>query len=573
MLRTTGGPALAAALLLLAAAPAGAQTAPLDLIPADAAGGLVIKSLDAVGGKVDKFAAENNIPMQGLTSADLFGLALGGRLGVKEGFDRKGPIAAVLPNFEAAAISAFDEKNLVFLIPFSKLDFILTNFEGVQPDALKDGKIAAAGDRFLAVKGNHLVIGFAEQTVAAVLKGKPLSGELTQGQLAGIAKQDIYLHVNPAGTGEVFPSLIGFLETNIPANDEATAQQVKQMIGLAKSLRGLGAGIRIDGGVGLTLTALPKPTGEFADILAKADGKTADLSGLPAVPPLGAFAGVANQALYKPGQIAGSIRTLIEKSPEARDVLSEADEKKLTDALEAMVKAARSFKAVVYRNPNAAEAEKSGLFGMTGILEVADAEAFLAQVGDLAGVGANTIAKAAKAGGGPAPKLEFAPKAETVGDARVDVLTIVPPENAPAQATEMLGKLFGPDRLKVRLALADKTHVVYQLGSDVETLKAAIANVKAGAKGLADTKAVSGSTGRLASGRGALYLLSIANITKLAIGIQREQNPAVALDPVEALTAVAASASGDEARIEIFVPTAELKAIIQAAMQAQGGGN
>jgi hypothetical protein len=47
----------------------------------------------------------------------------------------------------------------------------------------------------------------------------------------------------------------------------------------------------------------------------------------------------------------------------------------------------------------------------------------------------------------------------------------------------------------------------------------------------------------------------------------------VALDPVEALTAIAASASGDEARIEIFVPTAELKAIVQAAMQAQGGGN
>src|SRR5205807_1727150 len=97
------------------------------------------------------------------------------------------------------------------------------------------------------------------------------------------------------------------------------------------------------------------------------------------------------------------------------------------------------------------------------------------------------------------PKFAFKPKAETIDECPVDWVMVEIPD-IKKEVDDEYRKLMGPDWNKLRLAVAGK-QVVGLFGSDVQTLKTTIANLKTKEKGLAAHPAVAKALARLSPER------------------------------------------------------------------------
>src|SRR5262249_7566152 len=97
------------------------------------------------------------------------------------------------------------------------------------------------------------------------------------------------------------------------------------------------------------------------------------------------------------------------------------------------------------------------------------------------------------------PRFAFRPKAETVGGAPVDWLTVEVP-SLEREARREHERLLGPDWNKVRLAVQGK-RVVGLVGSDIEALKQALVNLKEGKRGLGEHAPVAAALRRLSPER------------------------------------------------------------------------
>jgi hypothetical protein len=258
----------------------------------------------------------------------------------------------------------------------------------------------------------------------------------------------------------------------------------------------------------------------------------------------------------------------MEKNPQVKEALGDEGINKIVTAVEKLSLGGKGSKFVAYRT---ADQAKSGAYAGIMIVEHESPEEALAQVGSLVDVANNAIANAAKnaPAGAPIPKLEYSAKAETVAGARVDTVSILIPADKKAEADEKIKPFLGGDWAKIRIGVQGKNAVV-MLGSDADSFAATLDNLAKGEKGLAAHKAVLAAQSKTNAKRGLEFHFSVKNIIAIAMGAQKgDLFPA--LGPVEALTSVVGSVDAERAELEFFVPAAEIKAIIGAAMAARGG--
>src|SRR5262249_44888151 len=155
--------------------------------------------------------------------------------------------------------------------------------------------------------------------------------------------------------------------------------------------------------------------------------------------------------------------------------------KKFFDAFKSLYRHLKGSRAVVYLTPRAQD-EKAGRVAAIVILDVDDPDAHRKGWSELVEVANATAPKVTQRERTSAPHFAFKPKAETVGGVPVDWLTV----EVPGLEREGRGdyeRLLGRDWNKVRLAVQGQ-RVVGLVGSDVETLKQTLANLKEGKKGL-----------------------------------------------------------------------------------------
>src|SRR6266540_4179710 len=92
-----------------------AQQKPLDLVPEDAAFGLVVRSLADVRDKGEKFFEDNDVnPEKAPRPATLFKELLK-LLRISKGLNEKGSVALVLPNLKKLGIEKIDPENFATL--------------------------------------------------------------------------------------------------------------------------------------------------------------------------------------------------------------------------------------------------------------------------------------------------------------------------------------------------------------------------------------------------------------------------------------------------------------------------
>jgi hypothetical protein len=562
---------LSACTMIAPAAPA--QQKPLDLIPEDAAFGLVVRSLADVRDKGEKFFEDNDVdPDKAPRPATAFKDLLRW-LKIKDGLDEKGSVALILPNLKKLGIEKIDPENfaslievlmsLVLVIPIEDFDKMAGNFNLKKRD-LESGKLLGESPKpYLLAHGKHLLFGFKEKSVRLVAARRPLSKALSPAQARALAKADVALHFGPEGWGKVYRSLLDDLRKMIQLGegkvDNEVIGQFVEALGKVKFVVGgltLGKQSSIDIVASFQKGKDGAEALKFISALRGGPGAS-DLIALPAVDPLVAYAargdGVRNVHMAR-----ALLRLLLDKWLGIEVHLGDEDRKKFLDAFETMYRHLKGSRAVVYRTA-ANRQEKVGRVAAVVILDVDDTDAHLKRWSTLVEVANAAAPKITRQDRTSSPRFAFKPKAETIAGAPVDWLTVEVPGLKPEVRREY-ERLLGPDWNKVRLAVQGK-RVVGLFGSDMKTLKQTLANLKDEKKGLAAHPPVVAALRRLAPERKVELHLNL----QTWLPLQRDGVSGLpeTTRAVKDLTSLALTVEEDRVALQIRSSGAEQKEIVR----------
>jgi hypothetical protein len=164
------------------------------------------------------------------------------------------------------------------------------------------------------------------------------------------------------------------------------------------------------------------------------------------------------------------------------------------------------------------------------------------------------------------PSFAFAPAVEKREGVPVDVLAVTLNVKQ-KEFLKRVSQLLGPTWDKMRLA-AVGNQVVVLLGSDVSVFERTLANVKAGKPGLAEGKVLAGFERRADKGRTA----EMHGSAQAFLGLLAAEwkLPAKLFKDPPQLTSFAVSIGKDRVDLDLWVPTAELRVMVQAIRPVLG---
>jgi hypothetical protein len=377
---------------------AAAEPGMLDLIPEDAAGAIVCRSLNDLKKKADRLCADIGdqvfVPSQAIDN----GIQI---LGVRDGLDLERPAAVVLANAAKLGIANPQERAgelAVVVVPFSDRAKMAANF-GVKEGTLKPDTVvktmAAEKNRlfglFLLVHGNYLFLGNNEKAVASVAEGPSAHKALNADQQRALEGADVLVLLGTEAWGFQWKAVLGTVEESI-ARAEASDRQIgKQLVESLASVRFGMLAIRLEGGLGLRLLAvLPagadQPARKFLTQLQGGSGGT-ELTGLPEGEVIAAQAtrgdGSRNTQLAKL-----LVNSLLTNLGATQEVLSAADRPLAVGIFTEIWKYQRGTRAAVYTNR---DKQGLGLLSAVAIIDTDNAEVFLKEVKHLARFAAGKV--------------------------------------------------------------------------------------------------------------------------------------------------------------------------------------
>jgi hypothetical protein len=401
MSRKTVLPALVALWAWAGAAAAAPDV--LDLIPEDAAGAVAIRNLNELHKKGDKFLDESELKVS-LRPTQLFDFAFTW-LGITRGLDRDGAAAIVVANPRKAGYKDINEGAgfdiFVVAVPFTDRDQMASNFGiaagALKPDTMVKGKGANFGQFFYA-RGKHVFYGNNEKAVASVAKGKSAGAALSAAQRRQFAGSDVLVHFGTEVWGEEWRSFLHQTAGRLKDKEDVADKVAEELLDSLRTLRFALGGVRIDGGLGVSLLAVfPKgeksPARKFLSSLAGGPG-VAGLDGLPDGPAVFAQAGRgdgARNALVARLIVNFLLRDLVETNR----LISAADRPTFAGVFTEVWKRLKGRRLAVYRN---ADEQKQGLFSVAAVLDTDGAEGFLKELRQLAHFGGDPLDLSAATG-------------------------------------------------------------------------------------------------------------------------------------------------------------------------------
>jgi hypothetical protein len=554
---------LPAVILALTAGPAPAQEGPLDVIPNDAAFGLVIKNLAELRDKGEKFLETHKIDLPGEDRPSRLFENVLKYLKIEKGLNEKGTLAVVVPNLKKVGVKRGDIfavlLNLVIVVPYSDLDQMAGNFKK-KADDLKPGEvveIGAAGGfepKYLLRKGKYVMVGLRQEPLDWYNDGKPVTADLSPAQRAALARSDLALLLGIEPLSDLAKSSIDGLEKAMILQGDTESNAVsRQFIAAVREVRFVAGGLHLGDGGSIDLVA-SFPKGEagkaakaFLEALRAGPGYS-DLVALPDHDPLFAYAakgdGVSNVAMVR-----ALLNILIDKGGFG-DLLTNADRKNFHLALEPMYKHLKGSRAALYRTSD----ESKGLLAGVGILDLDDPEAHLAEYPKMLGVFNTVSDRLYKDTPDTAPHFRYTPKAETVNGLRVDHLQ-VRFKDLPKETRHQLKQLYGPDWDTLRLAVRDKS-VVVLLGSDQELWKETLRNQDKGLRGLADNKVMKEALAKLSPERKIELHFCLKHLVPFTDGPDAGKGVKT---PVEGFSSIAMIAEPDRFQIQITAAKSEVQ--------------
>jgi hypothetical protein len=521
-----------------------------DLIPEDATFALAINSVAGVRDKGEKFVKDHGLNVGKHRPSALFKM-LFEALEIKKGVDEKGAAALVLPNLKKLGVEELKaELSVLFLpylaIPVKDVKEIASNF-GLKADDLKGGKVHTHNGKVIMLKGKHLYLAMGKKPLSLVPSVKPLTGVLNAAQKEALAKSDLAMHLGAEALGAMFGKALDEAEKHLRRKDEKDDTQSKALIDALRELRFVVGGLDLDSRkINIIATFKTGKDGAAAKkFLTKlrAGPGTSDIIGLPAGKPLAIFAakgdGTSNVAM------ARTLVNLLFDQARIDKFLPGEERPAFVASLEKMYRELKGSRIAAY---DIDEDEKLGRSAIVGILDIGDTKKHLAEMPSVVKRLNSVLEKAAKGTDTKPMVFSYEGKAGKLDGLEVNLLRVKAPD-MPAREKKALVDLLGTEWDRVRIVVVGKK-VVFLAGSKVALLKEAVANLKKGAKGLAEDKTVAGGLGRLSKDRKLEIHLNLQGI---------ELHRRGGTGRFRGLTSLALTVEEDRLQLEIAASESEVK--------------
>ena len=219
----------------------------LELIPEQAIGVIATRDLSALIKRGDELIAKTEMK-QGFRLSTGFDLLMG-FVGVRDGVDRKGSVALMAFGTEG------ELEKLALLVPIKDLKGIAAGFN-LPPESFVEGKVLSeknkSNTRFhMALYRNHLILALEPEVAQLIIEGKKINTLLAADTVETLQQDDVIVYVNKTVASQMVESMLKGTTSGMDAADDEVLQQLGSSI---EELKSIVLGIRLDGGVGGTMT-------------------------------------------------------------------------------------------------------------------------------------------------------------------------------------------------------------------------------------------------------------------------------------------------------------------------------
>lgn len=548
----------------------------LKLVPADAWGFVVIRSLETV----DQRAAQlNAILGMGLPSP-VTPMALG-MLGVGDAIDMKRPLCLVMMDVQKFGVDG-PSSAAVLMVPARDPKAMLQKFapppaaEGDEGEDAEDkGKASAEGiqrinlmgqDSYAAIKGKYVIVGQNEDCVTHVLKTKKTLGVgFAEARSKALAKSDIYISFSLRAVLTAYKDMVSMMLPMATAAFDPSGKSAEQLIELLLQMQAVDVSLGLQkDGFALSFLTIPK---EGSDLEKTMKG-TKNVSGslLSMLPKERYLVAMGTTSTYNAdvsqfGQ--DNVFATILKTAQMEGVDEEAVKAIDAECLN-LLKSFKSLAFCISALPQGAD----GMIGVTLAVETSSAEAFLASARKVY----KAVWKLSDDEDVAAVKEQVAhvEDAETVGGQKVDTITIK--LGGLAEVSEMetddlknVQAVLGKE-LVFRFGAVDDEHFLFAFGGGKDRFeKASKALSSQGGASLADDEGIGTLSKKLHSPRSMEAYIAADNIMHLAKAVAKivghEDEIPFDLPMLNAPVVLGAAQVGSVAQADLFVPMKLITAV------------
>lgn len=560
--------ATAAVMLGVLPARAGSPKDLIEIIPQDAWGFLMVRSLATVDEKTKLIKETLALPM---LPDQVSQMALG-MFDLGDTVDTSSPICAVMLDAQKFGGQEKGPQNAaVLLIPAKDPKVLLEKLQAKEPQDGVSACTMKGEPAFAAVRNKIVILGPSQDSVTHLAKTKKtLSEGLAKSRQNIMNDSDFYFSIAVGPIVNAYKDMFMPMAQMMMAAQDPEGKSIKQLVKLFSEVSAFDVSIGVDE-KGLSVKMLVCPVADSDLQKWTADEKnTTDalLAMLPKEKYLFSFGGLASQSEHK--EKFGDTKPLsgVMKMMNATGIDAKAIES-IDEEFIKLQKAIKRYAVCISALPEGSD----GLFGLTIVAEVADSKAFVDGIRELY----KKAWKASEDENFVALKKSIVHKAdgETVGDQKVDSITVNVPDLAersetPKKEVEKFQKIMGKDCV-FRFGAVDDKHIAIVFGGGPKRYESVCGAVKSKGDSLSGDQGIVDLSNRLPSPRASEAFIAVDSILqsfKTAAKLIGEEEFPIEAPTLNAPLAFAFSVHDKSVgRYDCVVPMKLIKAVKSAVEQ------
>lgn len=542
----------------------------LKLVPDDAWGFMMIRSLDTIDQRATHLQQLLNLPIPGQVTPMAM-MMLNIQPGADNPIDMKNPLCIVMMDvqkFGTVEGMPFPDPGsaAVVIAPFKDSDALMKAFGAEEAKEGVSKCNIMGNDVFAAVKSGHVIMGKNKDCVIRVMKSSKSAGDnFASARAKVIADSDVYFSAAMGSLVRAYNDVISGYMQGMAAVMGPQAKDLENLRLMLSQMKAFDVALTI-GKDGVALRYLMEADADSdLDKMLK-DSKTSSESLLAVLPKekyLLAMGGMSNysDAAMKFGNtnIIGSMLSGLQA-----EGFDEKAVKVIDDELLKILKNLTQLSLSV----SALGEGSGGMFGLTVVIESKDADGFMSGVRKIW----ENAWKIQPEGEMADVKEHFVHKsdAESVGDSKVDTITLKVKELADKEQMDeddmkTFETIMGKE-VVFRFGKVSSKHIVCTFGGGKARHEKAMKAVSAGkADSLASDKGITEQSGNLPSPRSAEIYIAVDNILGVVKSVAKvmgeEEEIPFEVTPIDAPLSISTTQEGSVQRGDLYLPTKLIVAV------------